>query len=122
MCFPDGPFATNSLLDGLRITVGTDVEIDRLLDALRTLARSVGNFPPGGPVTDAKHESEKRRNQQKKCQNRNTQANRTESITPSAVQSVTPLKNPFATTHSPMNAINETTAAVSDSFILVGLS
>lgn len=122
MCFPDGPFATNSLLDGLRITVGTDVEIDRLLDALRTLACLVGKIPHDGPEKDGKHESEKRRNQQKKSQNRSTQANRTESIMTSAVQSVTPLKNPFATTHSPMNAINETTAAVSDSFILVGLS
>ena len=37
MRFPDVPFAPNNLLDGLRITVGTDAEIDRLLEVLKTL-------------------------------------------------------------------------------------
>ena len=37
MRFPDVPFAPNDLLDGLRITVGTDPEIDRLLEVLKTL-------------------------------------------------------------------------------------
>ena len=37
MRFPDVPFASNNLLDGLRITVGTDAEIDRLLEVLKTL-------------------------------------------------------------------------------------
>lgn len=37
MRFPDLPFAPNNLLDGLRITVGTDTEIDRLLEVLKTL-------------------------------------------------------------------------------------
>ncbi len=37
MQFPDVPFAPNGLLDGLRITVGTDAEIDRMLEVLKTL-------------------------------------------------------------------------------------
>lgn len=37
MRFPDVAFASNGLLDGLRITVGTDAEIDRLLDVFKTL-------------------------------------------------------------------------------------
>ena len=37
MLFPEVPFAPNNLLDGLRITVGTDTEIDRLLEVLKTL-------------------------------------------------------------------------------------
>lgn len=36
MRFPEVPFAPNKLLDGLRITVGTDSEIDRLLEVLKT--------------------------------------------------------------------------------------
>ncbi|MBM3969062.1 MAG: histidinol-phosphate transaminase [Planctomycetes bacterium] len=37
MRFPDVPFAPNGLLDGLRITVGTDAEIDRFLEVLKAL-------------------------------------------------------------------------------------
>ncbi len=37
MRFADVPFAPNGLLDGLRITVGTDEEIDRLLEMLAHL-------------------------------------------------------------------------------------
>ncbi len=36
MRFLDAPFAPSNLLDGLRITVGTDPEIDRLLEVLAT--------------------------------------------------------------------------------------
>lgn len=37
MVFPDVPWAENNRLDGLRITVGTDAEIDALLNALREM-------------------------------------------------------------------------------------
>ena len=37
MRFPDVAYAPNQLLDGLRITVGTDAEIDRLFEVLKTL-------------------------------------------------------------------------------------
>jgi len=33
----DVPFTLNGMLDGLRITVGTDAEIDRLSEVLKTL-------------------------------------------------------------------------------------
>ncbi len=37
MRFPDVPYAPSNLLDGLRITVGTDTEIDRLFEVLNRL-------------------------------------------------------------------------------------
>jgi histidinol-phosphate/aromatic aminotransferase/cobyric acid decarboxylase-like protein len=37
MVFPNVPWAENNRLDGLRITVGTDAEIDALLNALREM-------------------------------------------------------------------------------------
>lgn len=37
MRFSDVPFAPNGVLDGLRITVGTDEEVDRLLQTLRSI-------------------------------------------------------------------------------------
>jgi histidinol-phosphate/aromatic aminotransferase/cobyric acid decarboxylase-like protein len=37
MAFPDVPWARGGRLDGLRITVGTDEEIDTFLTALREL-------------------------------------------------------------------------------------
>jgi histidinol-phosphate aminotransferase len=37
MVFPDVPWASGQKLDGLRITVGTDAEIDTLLDALKQI-------------------------------------------------------------------------------------
>lgn len=40
MRFPDVAFAPSNVLDGLRITVGTDAEIDRLLETLIIILRS----------------------------------------------------------------------------------
>jgi hypothetical protein len=37
MSFPDVSWAENQKLDGLRITIGTDPEIDTLLAALREI-------------------------------------------------------------------------------------
>jgi histidinol-phosphate/aromatic aminotransferase/cobyric acid decarboxylase-like protein len=37
MRFPDATSFSDDVYDGLRITVGTDVEIDRLLDVMKTL-------------------------------------------------------------------------------------
>ena len=37
MTFPDVPWAENQTLDGMRITIGTDEEVDRLIAALKEI-------------------------------------------------------------------------------------